>query len=249
MVRFTREQLRCELQRLAHVPILLTLTANASSYISFKPHQTPRRVRLQRLFLHAPDEVLAALGLWIGGRQGSCPKAVRRFIDFPPPEAMTLVHTRRRRLQTRGRCYDLAAVLQRVNQRFFQGAVTSRITWGRGNSARTVQARTLGAYYRHQNLIVIHPVLDQHLVPEWFVEFTIYHECLHVFQTPGQRPHGREFAARLCRHPDHLAALKWEKANLHLLTRGHDAGRRLAAWLTKKPRDDNAGKRQLTFEW
>jgi hypothetical protein len=247
MVRFSREQLRCELERLAHVPIRLTLTANASSYISFRPHETPRRVRLQRVFLYAPDEVLVALGRWIGGRQGSCPKAVRRFIDFPPPEAMSLVRTRRRRLRTRGRCYDLGAMFERVNQRFFQGAIASRITWGRGNSGRTVQARTLGAYYRQQSLIVIQPVLDQWEVPEWFVEFTIYHECLHTFQTAGQRPHGREFMTRLHQHPDHVAALKWEKANLRLLTRGRGDARRLAAWQIKRPTDD--AKRQLTFDW
>ena len=247
MDRFTREQLRIELQRVAQVPIQLTLTANASSYISFKPHETPCRVRIQRLFLQAPDEVLVALGHWIGGRQGTCPKAVRRFIDFPPAGAKALVRTRRRRLQTRGRCYDLAAMFQRVNQRFFQGTIPSRITWGRGNSGRAVRARTLGAYYRHEDLIVLHPVLDQWLVPEWFVEFTVFHECCHVFQTPDQRPHGREFAARLRRHPDHLVALKWEKANLRLLTRGPDLARRPAAWQIQRPAD--SAKRQLTFPW
>ena len=92
MARFTREQLRDELQRLARAPVHLTLTSNASSYISFSPAERPLRVRLQRLFLQAPDDVLVALGRWLGGRERSCPKAVRRFIDCPPPEAARLAY-------------------------------------------------------------------------------------------------------------------------------------------------------------
>jgi hypothetical protein len=249
MVRFTREQLRRELERVAHAPVHLTLTANASSYISFKPDETPRRLRLQRMFLSAPDEVIISLGRWIGGRERRCPKAVRRFIDYPPAEVVELAHSRRRRLQTRGRCWDLGRMLQRLNERFFGGAVTARITWGRRSSRRAVQARTLGAYYRNEQLIVIHPVLDQWVVPEWFVEFTVYHECLHTFQGPGERPHNRRFAEQLRRHPDHVAALKWEKENISLLTRGHDPGRRMAAWEVKRPPEEPPGKSQMIFQW
>jgi len=253
MARFTREQLRDELQRLAHLPLRLTLTSNASSYISFTPGERPLVVRLQRLFLQAPDDVLVALGRWLGGRERSCPKAVRRFIDRPPPEAARLAHTRRRRLEPRGHCYDLKRLLRRVNDTYFAGTLASRVTWGRKGARRNVQARTLGSYYRGEDLIVIHPVLDQWVVPEWFVEFTVYHECLHALQGPDERPHNRRFNARLRRHPDYAAATRWEKANLGLLTRGYAPGaRRQAAWRVERPADrrrqDRDG-RQLRFDW
>jgi hypothetical protein len=249
MIRFTREQLRRELERLARVPIHLTLTANASSYVSFAPDDRPLRVRLQRLFLHAPDDVLIALGRWLGGRQKSCPAAVRRFINYPPAEAVATAHTRRRQLKTRGRCYDLARLLARINERYFGGTGTARITWGRRARRRSVQARTLGAYYRSEDLIVVHPVLDQWVVPEWFVEFTVYHECLHTLQSPGERPHNRAFGARLRRHPDYVAAMQWEKANIHLLTRGYAPGRRMAAYHVEQPSAEHRDKRQMDFQW
>lgn len=249
MARFTRDQLRRELEEVAHVPIRLTLTSNASSYISFTPGERPLRVRVQRLFLHAPDDVLVAMGRWLGGRERACPTVVRRFIDRPPPEVAALSHTRRRRLEPRGRCYNLARLLGRVNAERFGGRVTARITWGRRAARRSVQARTLGTYYRGENLIVIHPVLDQWIVPEWFVTFTIYHECLHALQPPGEAPHGPRFRAALRTHPDHAAALRWEKANLALLTRGHEPGvHPIAAYRVEHP-PEHRDPRQLKFPW
>ena len=253
MARFTREQLRDELERLARAGVHLTLTSNASSYISFTPGERPLRVRLQRMFLQAPDDVLVALGRWLGGRERSCPKAVRRFIDSPPPEAVRLAHTRRRRFEPRGRCWDLKRILRQVNDTHFGGTLATRITWGRKGARRAVQARTLGSYYRGEDLIVIHPVLDQWIVPEWFVAFTVYHECLHATQAPDEQPHNRRFNARLRRHPDCSAAVHWEKANLGLLTRGYAPGaRRKAAWRVERPTDrrrQDRDQHQLRFDW
>jgi len=165
MPRLTCEQLRRELEQIAHRTIRLTLTTNASSYVSFRPDRDPLDVRLQRAFLDATDEVLVGLGRWLGGRVRRCPDVVDRFINCPPPELAERIHTRRRDLKPQGRCYHLEAMLQHVNRRFFRNTLRVRITWGRRLSRRRVQARTLGIYYRGENLIVISPVLDQSIVP------------------------------------------------------------------------------------
>ena len=244
MPRFTRQQLRSELERIARRPIRLTLTSNASNYITFSPSDDPLRVRIQRLFLDAPDDVLVGVGRWLGGRAKRCPKVVGRFINSPPPEVARLAHTRRRMLKPQGRCYHLGRLMEQVNAEYFDGAVTARITWGRRISRRQVRARTLGAYYRGENMIFISPVLDQWIVPEWFVEFTIYHECLHARQSSGDRPHGAEFRKALRRHPHYGAAMQWEKANINLLT-GRITDRQRAAY-----RVEGQGlNHQLQFDW
>ncbi|MBN2584528.1 MAG: hypothetical protein JXL80_15810 [Planctomycetes bacterium] len=245
MPRLTREELRLELQKIAHRTITLALTTNASSYISFRPDREPLDVRIQRAFLDAPDDVIVGVGRWLGGRSRRCPEVVDRFINCPPPELVEHVHTRRRDLKTEGRCYHLGALLDRVNRRFFRNTISTRITWGRRLPRRRVQARTLGIYYRGENVIVLSPVLDQWLVPEWFVEFTVYHECLHVLQHPGERPHGPAFRRRLRLHPHYGAAMQWEKANIDLLT-GHQRQVQQQA-ACRVERKDNV--RQLDFDW
>jgi hypothetical protein len=249
MIRYTREQLRRRLQEVAGVPVHLTLTTNTSSYVSFQGDQVPRRVRLQRAFLMAPEAVVTDLGRWIGGQLGTCPKRVRQFINFPPPEAAALSVSRRRRLKWRGRHHDLKPILERILERFFEGRIAPRITWGRRAAQRAVRMRTLGSYYRNENLVVIHPVLDQAEVPEWFVEFTVYHECLHAAQRVGEQPHGRAFNARLRRHPDYVASMKWERANIRLLTSGRNAVPRKAAWKVERKGKKPGGSRQLGFPW
>ena len=252
MARFTREQLLKELERLSRQTITLVLTTNATNYVSFAPGRTPLRVRLQKAFLYAPDDVVVALGRWLGGRERTCPRAVRRFIEAPPAEAAVLVNTRRQRLQPHGRQYDLTALLARVNETYFKGLIASRITWGRRGRRRAVQARTLGAYYRNRDLIVINPVLDQAAVPEWFVAFTIYHEGLHALQVPGVRPHNRQFAQALRQHADYGAAVRWERANLKLLTRRyqpHELQTQAAAYRLGEPHEAKGPAGQLGFGW
>jgi len=187
------------------------------------------------------------VGRWLGGRERRCPRVVRQFIDRPPPELTQLARSRQRSLEPRGRCYSLERILKEVNETYFDGAVAAGITWGRRGPRRRVQVRTLGSYCRHEDLIVINPVLDQWAVPEWFVSFTVYHECLHSRQSPEERPHNRTFREALRRHPHYGEALRWEKANLPLLTRGRDVGpMRQAAYRTRRGRPPH---RQLGFNW
>jgi predicted SprT family Zn-dependent metalloprotease len=244
MPRLTREALLLELERRSGRRIALVLTTNACSYVSFTLARDPVKLRLQRLFLDAPDEVLAALGRWLAGRERRCPPEVREFIDAPPPHVQRVIRTKRRWLHRSGRCHDLGRIFDEVNRCFFHGRVTARLTWGRSASRRNVGARTLGAYYFGDHIITINPVLDQEQVPAWFVAFTVYHECLHSFQSGRGRPHDRKFQVDLRRHPDYAKAARWEKANIRLLTRRPDYER--ATWRVRLGR---FLADQLKFPW
>jgi hypothetical protein len=72
--------------------------------------------------------------------------------------------------------------------------------------APTVSRRRLGHYIRARDLVCLNPLLDDPRVPEFLVEFVLYHELLH--KKHGTRPgegrrhsHTPEFRADERRHP------------------------------------------------
>jgi predicted metal-dependent hydrolase len=83
----------------------------------------------------------------------------------------------RKRLQpARGHCYDLDAIFEELNTRFFHGLMARpRMSW-----SQTRTRRTLGHYDPAHNAIIISRIFDQHAVPHYVVEYIVYHEMLHL---------------------------------------------------------------------
>jgi hypothetical protein len=199
--------------------IEMHVNRNRVSYVSFQEVEPGGavRLRLQRAFLRAPEEVLRSLGRWVGRCRGRCPAKVRSFIsacaarDPTPP--------RPARIRTRGRHHDLAGIMSEVNRACFRGALRLRITWGPAiPTRRRVRQRQLGSCDRDGGLIRISRVLDQPEVPRFFVAFVVFHEMLHAVQPPGsRRDHGPDFVAVERMHPDYARAVRWQKRNLGLL--------------------------------
>jgi predicted metal-dependent hydrolase len=74
-------------------------------------------------------------------------------------------------------------------------------------------------------LIRVHPVLDQEMVPSYFVDWIVFHEMLHgkheIRRVGGRRRfHPPEFAREEQQFPDYFRARLWEKANLDRLLAG-----------------------------
>jgi hypothetical protein len=201
----------------------LTVTANRRSFVSFRHLDASRAaVRLQEAFLEAPKRALSALAAWIARGRGRCPRHVREFVNaaaksLPAPAARP---RRRMQISAAGRFHDLDPIFERVNRDYFGGAVSTPIGWGRvGRPGRRVRCRRLGSFSRSRGIVVINPVLDRPEVPEFFVEFIVYHEMLHAAQPPDTRRwHGPEFHASEKRHPHYAAAREWRKKHLRMLT-------------------------------
>lgn len=83
----------------------------------------------------------------------------------------------RKRLDSpRGHVYDLEAIFDDLNQRFFYGLLARpHMTWSQ-NHARN----SLGHYDPAHNAIVISRVFDHPRVPRYAVEYIVYHEMLHL---------------------------------------------------------------------
>lgn len=228
--RLTPDQLHEELERRTHKRIALVITNNRSRMISFRPDERPvLRLRVHRMFLSAPPEVIKALAHWIAHPRS---KKASAAIDAYIRENHHHVPRRQRRaveLRTQGRHFDLAALFEDINRGCFQGTVNARITWGRHPTRTRRRSIRFGSYNSDENLIRIHPLLDQRFVPKYFVRSVVHHEMLHAHLGVSEPPtkggrrqiHTPAFKRLERAFPDYARAIRWQEdeRNLNRLLR------------------------------
>ncbi|MEJ2697253.1 MAG: SprT-like domain-containing protein [Candidatus Sulfobium sp.] len=214
---FERDEkaLQHHLQHALGERISLTVTDNSTSMISSCRKKGVLFVRLHGMFLTADVHVIDEIVKFLRNSRCKTP-LIRRYIK----ENSGLLKARPPRtvsVKTQGRHHDLSEIFSRLNDDYFGGGISARITWGtrkRGRAA--VRLRTLGSYSRHTHTIRINPVLDSKSVPRYFVEFVLYHEMLHAdvgTEKKGGRRivHSRSFREREMLFADYERALAWEK--------------------------------------
>lgn len=76
----------------------------------------------------------------------------------------------------RGHFYDLEAIFENLNSRFFHGLMARpRMSW-----SQTKTRRILGHYDPAHNAIIISRIFDHPQVPPYVLEYIVYHEMLHL---------------------------------------------------------------------
>ena len=205
------------------VKVLLSVHDNRSTMISFRREPPLLRLRVHHLFLEAPHPVVEAIADYAGRGKRAAGKVLDEYIA----ERQERIRAEARRasaLSTRGACFDLAEVFDRLNQLYFQDTIRARIGWGRNARRGRRKSIRLGVYDHRAREIRVHPALDRPDVPLFFVEYIVFHEMLHqVF--PSARDSGRHvhhpraFRDRERAFPRYAAALAWEKEHLHALLR------------------------------
>jgi len=99
--------------------------------------------------------------------------------------------------QTRGMHHDLAVSFDHVNAAYFNGDMSRpRLVW-----SRIFAARKFGHYEHAHDTVMVNMVLDRKTVPEFAVDFIVYHELLHkqlgiVWQRNRMAVHTPEFRER-----------------------------------------------------
>lgn len=83
----------------------------------------------------------------------------------------------RKRIETaQGHTYDLEAIFEDLNLRFFHGLLARpQMTWSRDHARNR-----LGHYDPAHNAIVVSRVFDDSRVPRYVAEYIVYHEMLHL---------------------------------------------------------------------
>jgi hypothetical protein len=182
------------------------------------------KVRVHHMFLEAPPAVVDALADYTGRGRRAAGQVLDDFIAAQQKRIRALPH-KPTSLEARGRCFDLQALFDGLNQELFQGSVRARIGWGRQSGKRRRKSIRLGVYDHQAREIRVHPALDRPDVPRYFVEYIVFHEMLHQL-FPSDRPggrnvhHPRAFRDRERAFPRYGAAIAWEKQHLNQLLRG-----------------------------
>ena len=177
-------------------------------------------VRLSDIFKDAPVEAQRALAFILVARvlRRPAPKAYENAYRAYScaPEVMRASEIARRQrgrkmlTSPRGNHYDLDRLFARLNRRHFDNSLAKpTLSWSQRRTRNI-----LGHHDSTHDAIVISKTLDAPDVPEWFVEFILYHEMLHIKHTArvinGRRyHHTKAFRAEEQRFPYYTEAQKW----------------------------------------
>src|SRR5260370_26206219 len=142
-------------------------------------------VRVSDLLEGAPDYVLRAIAHILLAKMYRKPidrehaTRYRRYVSAQhmsrKAHLVRQMRGRKRIHSAQGHTYDLDAIFEDLNLRFFHGLLARpRMTWS------TEHARNrLGHYDPAHNTIVVSRVFDHPRVPRLVVEYIVYHEMLH----------------------------------------------------------------------
>jgi predicted metal-dependent hydrolase len=171
-------------------------------------------VRLSDLLEGAPETVLRAIAHILLAKMYRKPierghaTRYRRYVASheiaSKAHLVRQLRGRKRIDSPRGQVYDLDAIFDMLNLRYFHGLLARpNMTWSR-NHARN----SLGHYDPAHNAIVVSRVFDHPRVPQYAIEYIVYHEMLHLKHPVRLR------GARRCVHSEAFQAE--EKMFLHL---------------------------------
>lgn len=201
----------------------VVLTDNVHTMLSVKRGQGVLTLRIHHMFADAPPVIVRALAQYAEGKGRDAGRLLRAFIDANDHMIRTRSRTRPISVDIEGKYYNLQELFDDLNQHYFDGQIQARITWGqRSRRKRGRGSIKLGSYTVEDALIRIHPVLDAADVPQFFIEWIIYHEMLHeIHDMPivdGRRIyHTREFRRDEALFEHYAEAVLWERTNLHKL--------------------------------
>ncbi len=163
-------------------------------------------VRISDLLEGAPASVLEAIAHILLAklyRKPIAPALAARYRMYVSSRAMSGRTHRVRQMRGRkqvgspqGRVYDLEAIFDQLNARYFHGLLgRPQMTWSRDHARNS-----LGHYDPAHNTIVISRIFDRPAVPRYAVEYLVYHEMLHLKHPVRLR------GSRRCVHPRQFRA-------------------------------------------
>jgi predicted metal-dependent hydrolase len=164
------------------------------------------RVRLSDLLEGSPEAVLRAIAHILLAKMYRKPidrshaARYRKYVGsheiVQKAHLVRQMRGRKRLRSPRGHFYDLDAIFEDLNTRFFYGLLARpRMSWSPSKTRRI-----LGHYDPAHNAIIISRIFDHPGVPRYAVDYIVYHEMLHLkhpVRLRGSRRcvHSREFQA------------------------------------------------------
>lgn len=182
-----------------HPPIQVEFTYGSHLYRAVKG-ATGLRVTLHEGFLGAPLEVLRAVVYAVTSKQHEQERQILREYSASDDFAEVVYGLEMTTTITvdypQGRTYDLETIFNRVNRAYFGGKMARpKLMWN-----RILTTSHMGHYDSLRDVVMISMTLDAPEVPEYVVDYVMYHELLHkqfgVSSVNGRRKvHTPEFRA------------------------------------------------------
>ena len=181
------EEAYCELRSDASIPELkIEFFAFTSIKNTIRMRQGKLLVRLSDLLEGAPPTILQAIAHILLAKMYRRPvdrEAAARYRRYVSTRSisqkahlMRQMRGRKRLHSAQGRSYDLEAVFEDLNTRFFHGLLARPLmTWSRDRARNS-----LGHYDPAHNAIVVSRIFHHPRVPRSAVEYIVYHEMLHL---------------------------------------------------------------------
>jgi len=120
-----------------------------------------------------------------------------------------------------GRYFDLRAIFNKLNGRYFRNRLRRyTIVWGQRRRERPQSCIVFGSIQEEDRIIRIHPLLDRQFVPQWYLEYVVFHEMLHAvvpdrYDSAGRRiVHHDGFLKKERGFRYYRRSRQWEEDNL-----------------------------------
>lgn len=208
------ESLKTRFELLLNHKVDLKIKDNASVFLHVKKQRNLMTIFLHKAFLKAPISILSSLDQFLLSQNRSHLKILKNFMyeyfQQYPKDVQDLVSS--------GITYDLKMVLEKNNEKYFNNQIVDlKISWFNKPNYRTFSSITFGSYHKKYKLITINRILDNSLVPEYFLSFIIYHEMLHhiipiSLDEKGRRMvHSKRFKDEEKKHEHYLASKSFKK--------------------------------------
>lgn len=218
-------QLQQKLEAFSGRKIQLKINDNLFTMLSVKWDPECTKISLHRMFLTAPQDITQALGHYIKQGKHTVSPTIKIFID---KNLKKLDHSHLvdpHKLCMHGCYYNLQKVYNDLNKEYFNSQLPLYITWYGKPNKRNRTKVTFGLYHDSRRLIKIHRLLDHPSIPNYVVEYVVYHEMLH-FVHPSyhdgkkQRIHDKKFKEQEMRFRYYDLAQKWIKDHQHHFFKG-----------------------------
>ncbi|PYQ53580.1 MAG: hypothetical protein DMF59_01430 [Acidobacteria bacterium] len=118
--------------------------------------------------------------------------------------------------------HHLSSLAAEVHRTYFLKYPPLSVRWGQRIQRKSRRSIRLGSYNHFTNEIRIHPSLNAHNIPAFFIQSIIHHEYLHHMLGPS---HNRRFHSHERKFRYHRESKEWIRRNLFLLL-GRRAARR-----------------------
>lgn len=195
--------------------LLLKINDNRSTMLSVKWEPKCTKVSLHRMFLAAPRTIMQALTCYLKREHKILSPSIKAYIEDNLQKLDYSHQLDLDKLQTVGKVYNLKAIYNKLNKEYFNNSLKLHITWFGKTENKNRSRINFGLYYDPLKLIKINRLLDNAKIPEYFVEYVIFHEMVHYVcpayvDEKGQKQiHSKAFKERERQYKHFELAQKW----------------------------------------